>query len=92
MTRKYLVLMLTLALTTPVIASADYKGMDGKSLLLTCQGAEKSRSLAVMCHNYLNGYLDAVHHLNPHPEGQKQAAAKAVDRALKDLFPRKGGK
>lgn len=25
-----------------------------------CQGADKVRALSVMCHSYLNGYLDTV--------------------------------
>lgn len=115
-TKPFVMLILALAVSTSAYAGADYKGLDGKSLLLMCKGADKSRSLSVMCHNYLNGYLDAVHYLNPqpgfcldegnkkhlqkglviwlagHPDGQKQAAAQAMERALKDLYPCKGRK
>ena len=33
---------------------------DGGALLRMCQGADKVRALGVMCHSYLNGYLDTV--------------------------------
>jgi hypothetical protein len=58
---------LLLALTWPAAADADaaYKGLDGNALLRMCQGADKVRALSVMCHNYLNGYLDAAHHFSP---------------------------
>ncbi|MEW6677772.1 MAG: Rap1a/Tai family immunity protein [Pseudomonadota bacterium] len=48
-------------------APAAYKGLDGTALLRMCQGAEKVRALSVMCHNYLNGYLDAAHHFSARP-------------------------
>jgi hypothetical protein len=103
--------VLTMALGWPGLAAAGYKGLDGEALLHMCQGADKVRALSVMCHNYLNGYLDAAHHfshrlgfcladsdkenlpnglvdwLKAHPDGQKQPAGLALDRALKDLFP-----
>lgn len=58
-------------------AAAAYKGLDGTALLRMCHGADKSRALSVMCHNYLNGYLDAAHHFKPRPgfclaEGDKE--------------------
>lgn len=37
-------------------------GNDGVVLLRMCQGADKVRALSVMCHSYLNGYLDATQH------------------------------
>lgn len=33
-------------------------GHDGKAILRMCQGADKVKALSVMCHSYLNGYLD----------------------------------
>jgi hypothetical protein len=114
MNMKYV--FLALALAWPAAAGAAYKGMDGTTLMRTCQSAAKARALAAMCHNYLNGYLDAAHHFNAHPgfcleEGdmdklpmslalwlarhadkQKLPAAQALERALKDLYPCKGGK
>lgn len=57
--------MLALAGSWP--AAAAYKGLDGTALLRMCQGADRVRALSVMCHNYLNGYLDAAHHFSPRP-------------------------
>ncbi len=42
----------------PALAVAPMQ--DGSGLLRMCQGAEKVRALGVMCHSYLNGYLDTV--------------------------------
>ncbi len=50
--------------TNSALAASAYKGLDGSALLHMCQGADKVRALSVMCHNYLNGYLDAAHHYN----------------------------
>jgi hypothetical protein len=33
---------------------------DGQALQRMCQGADKVKALSVMCHSYLNGYLDAA--------------------------------
>lgn len=54
-----------------------YQGLDALSIQRMCQGADKARALSVMCHNYLNGYLDAAHHFNAKPrfclpEGAKE--------------------
>ncbi|MEW5788567.1 MAG: Rap1a/Tai family immunity protein [Pseudomonadota bacterium] len=35
---------------------------DGSVVLRMCKGADKVRSLSVMCHSYLNGYLDGARH------------------------------
>lgn len=56
-----------LSLAWPLAAGATYQGLDGTALLRMCQGADKVRALSVMCHNYLNGYLDAAHHFSPRP-------------------------
>lgn len=37
-------------------------GNDGSVILRMCKGADKVRALSVMCHSYLNGYLDAAQH------------------------------
>ena len=61
---------LALVLAWPASATptaSSYKGLDGTALLRMCQGADKVRALSVMCHNYLNGYLDAAHHFSPRP-------------------------
>ncbi len=33
---------------------------DGNALQRMCQGADKVKALSVMCHSYLNGYLDTM--------------------------------
>lgn len=58
---------LALALAMPAAASAEYRGLEAGALMQMCRGADKARALSVMCHNYLNGYLDAAHHFNPRP-------------------------
>lgn len=50
-----------LFLVVPVQASAPH-GNDGSVILRMCKGADKVKSLSMMCHGYLNGYLDAAHH------------------------------
>lgn len=32
----------------------------GEGLLKMCQGADRVKALAMMCHSYLNGYLDTT--------------------------------
>lgn len=39
-----------------------FQGNDGSVILRMCKGADKARALSVMCHSYLNGYIDASHH------------------------------
>jgi hypothetical protein len=43
------------------VASAP-QGDDGSVLLRMCKGADKVKALSVMCHSYLNGYLEAARH------------------------------
>ena len=35
---------------------------DGCVILRMCKGADKVKALSMMCHSYLNGYIDAAHH------------------------------
>jgi hypothetical protein len=35
---------------------------DGSVILRMCKGADRVKALSVMCHSYLNGYIDAAHH------------------------------
>ena len=37
---------------------------DGSVILRMCKGADKVKALSVMCHSYLNGYIDAAHHFS----------------------------
>lgn len=78
-----------LALAWPAAAGAFYKGLDGTALLRMCQGADKVRALSVMCHNYLNGYLDAAHHFSARPgfcmgDGDKEALPNGLVDWLKN--------
>lgn len=38
----------------------------GEAVLKMCQGAERVKALSVMCHNYLNGFLDASAYASRH--------------------------
>lgn len=51
-------------LAAPAQAAAPH-GNDGSVILRMCQGADTVKTLSVMCHSYLNGYLDAAHHYGP---------------------------
>ena len=37
-------------------------GNDGSIVLRMCKGADKVKALSVMCHSYLNGFMDGAHH------------------------------
>lgn len=52
----------------PFVAAAS-PGRTGDSVLKMCQGAERVKALSVMCHNYLNGFLDASAHASRHGKG-----------------------
>lgn len=36
-------------------------GNDGSVVLRMCRGADKVKALSVMCHSYLNGFIDGAH-------------------------------
>lgn len=55
------VLACLLMLAAPAKAMAS-QANDGSVVLRMCKGADKVRSLSVMCHSYLNGYLDGARH------------------------------
>ena len=42
-------------------ASAPH-GNDGSVILRMCKEADTVKSLSMMCHGYLNGFIDAAHH------------------------------
>jgi hypothetical protein len=44
------------------IQSAALPVNDGSVILRMCRGADKVKALSVMCHSYLNGYIDGAHH------------------------------
>ncbi len=37
---------------------------DGSVILRMCKGADKVKALSVMCHSYLNGYIEGAHHFS----------------------------
>ena len=53
---------------TPVQASEAH-GKNGSVILRMCQSADKVKALSVMCHSYLDGYLDAAQHHAPGKTG-----------------------
>lgn len=54
----------------PLVASASPSpARTGDAVLKMCQGAERVKALSVMCHNYLNGFLDASAHASRHGKG-----------------------
>lgn len=61
MRRLFLVPLMWLAAT----AQANVPGhavQTGDGLLKMCNGADKVKALSMMCHSYLNGYIDAAMH------------------------------
>ncbi len=60
-------LLLSACLSLPLGADASaVAGRTGDAVLKMCQGAEKVKALSVMCHNYLNGFLDASAYAGRH--------------------------
>jgi len=57
------ILPVSLGLFSAVPAHAgDAHGNDGSVILRMCKDADRVKTLSVMCHSYLNGYIDAAHH------------------------------
>ena len=42
--------------------ASDVHGKNGSVILRMCKSAETVKTLSVMCHSYLDGYIDAAHH------------------------------
>ena len=42
--------------------ASDYQAKNGSVILRMCKSADKVKTLSVMCHSYLDGYIDAAHH------------------------------
>ena len=42
--------------------ASSVQGKNGSVILRMCKGADAVRALSVMCHSYLDGYIDAAHH------------------------------
>ena len=79
---------LALGLLCVASSAGAVTGLDGSAIQRMCQGADKVRALSVMCHNYLNGFMDAAMHYNPRPgfcvpEGGKEAIPNGLVEWLK---------
>jgi len=51
------------AALTPALAAAEMAGhaiQTGDGLVKMCNGADKVKALSMMCHSYLNGYIDTA--------------------------------
>jgi hypothetical protein len=71
-------LLAAMLLPLPLTAAANpHKGNDGEALLRMCKGADKVRALGVMCHSYVNGYLDTAQHY-----GKGRFCLKPSDKEL----------
>jgi hypothetical protein len=57
----FLSVWLGLFFCVPAQAS-DLHGKDGSVILRMCKRADKVKTLSVMCHSYLDGYIDAAHY------------------------------
>jgi len=57
--------------------AATIQSNDGSVILRMCKGAEKVRALSVMCHSYLNGYIDAAHYFG---KGKAHFCLEAGDK------------
>lgn len=64
--------------------SAWANPQDGTSLLGMCNGADKVRSLAVMCHSYTNGYIEAANYYTVKQHGKP---VFCVDEKRKKMIP-----
>lgn len=77
-------LLILLPLTAGLLASASAAaaGNDGSVVLRMCKGADKVKALSVMCHSYLNGFIDGAHHYGRVgyclEEGDKEKAPGAL--------------
>ncbi len=76
--------LLALGLTVlPVVAMAE-STQNGASLMGMCNGADKVRSLAVMCHSYTNGFIDAANH---YAIKQRGKPVFCIDEKRKKMIP-----
>jgi hypothetical protein len=42
--------------------ASDLQGKNGSVILRMCKSADTVKALSMMCHSYLDGYIDAAHH------------------------------
>lgn len=79
---RTLLILLPLMAGLLASASASATGNDGSVVLRMCKGADKVKALSVMCHSYLNGFIDGAHHYGKVgyclEEGDKEKAPGAL--------------
>ena len=76
--RALLSVWLGLFFCVPAQAS-ELHGKDGSVILRMCKSADKVTALSVMCHSYLDGYIDAAHHYG---KGKVAFCLDAHDRSV----------
>lgn len=57
--------------------AGDFQGKDGSVILRMCKSGDTVKTLSVMCHSYLDGFLDAAHHYD---KGKPAFCLDAGDR------------
>lgn len=82
--RAMLLLFGLFSLPPAVVANPPF-GRLGEDVLKMCQGAERVQALSVMCHNYLNGFLDATAYDARH--GGKGSAKFCLGEGDKERIP-----
>ncbi len=80
--RLFLGLLCGLCLGTA--GAAEAPAQSGASLLAMCKGADRVRTLAVMCHSYVNGFIDAAGHYGRPAFCLSAADHARVPRAVAD--------
>ncbi|MHB0918908.1 MAG: hypothetical protein ACYC1G_14150 [Thiobacillus sp.] len=76
----FLSVWLGLYFCAPAQAS-DHHGKNGSVILRMCKSADQVKTLSVMCHSYLDGYIDAAHHYG------KGKAAFCLDARDRNVAP-----
>jgi hypothetical protein len=61
--------------------ASELHGKNGSVILRMCKSADTVKTLSVMCHSYLDGYIDAVHHYS------KGKAAFCLDARDRNVAP-----
>jgi len=62
--------------------ASELHGRNGSVILRMCKSADTVKTLSVMCHSYLDGYIDAAHHYG------KGKAAFCLDARDRNVAPR----
>jgi len=86
---RYLPAILSVWVGLFFFAHAQASGVQGKNgsvILRMCKGADTVKALSVMCHSYLDGYIDAAHHYGKgkaafclEPDDKKKASGALVE-------------